>query len=63
MNVPPRESVDQAHLLQDLVGWAVRNNTRIVPGATIGRTPEERLGISIEASRIPGRRDVVRLSW
>lgn len=63
MNVPPRESVDQAHLLQDLLGWAIRHGTRIAPGTTIGRTPEERLTVSIEGSRIPGRRDVVRLNW
>jgi len=63
MNVPPRESIDQATLLHDLIGWALRNRTRLTPGPTIGRTPEEKLVVSIEASRIPGRRDVVRLNW
>jgi hypothetical protein len=62
MDVPPRESLDQAALLHDLMGWALRHRTRLVPGGSIGRTPGERLVVSIEASRIPGRRDVVRLT-
>jgi len=63
MDVPPRESLDQAALLHGLMGWALRNRTRIVPGGTIGRTPDEKLVVTIEASRIPGRRDAVRLRW
>ena len=59
MDVPPRESLDQAEMLHTLIGLALRERARLVPGVNLGG----QLVVSIEASRIPGRRDVVRLRW
>jgi len=62
MNVPPRESLDHAAFLYDCMTRALRNSTKIIPGGgTFGGKSE--LVVSIEGSRIPGRRDVVRLNW